>query len=400
MPKLLVISFLASVCIAFAFGYFVMNSAFVQDKKNYAVAIVGEVDESYLGYGIKAVQSLDDSSFMVDFLVMDEEEAKSAFIDGKLTGYVVIPEGLVDSLSYGRNDRPIKYIICEGQKGITSILIGELADIVSILITHSQAAVFGMQKILMDRGMWEILDEATDEMNLNYIGFVLMRTDLVETESLGISEGLSVIAYYICGLLVLIVILMGINYSVCTTAPGMGLNRVFASKGLKVPVQVLSEYLAYLVMMFFSVLSIVFLVTAAAGTGVMRIEEWEIDRAWGIFRLVFHLIPVLGMLSAMQFFFYEIMQETVSSILIQFAAGIGMCYLSGCFYPRELLPSLVTAVGDILPTGVAMSFLGEAFSKQKNILNIVELLLYWFTFYAAACAVRSRKICKDSGRFS
>ena len=392
LPKLLAISFLASACIGGAYFYWVSNSAFVKEKKNYVVGVVGDIEESYLGFGIKAVQTLDDSRHMVDFEAMSKEEARRRFIAGKIAGYIIIPDGLIESFSYGRNDKVIRCIVSDGQKDITGILIEELTDIVSTLVTQSQAAVFGMQNILIDRGRWDTLQEDTDVLNLELIEFVLERTSLAEEEAIGVSEGISVISYYICGLFVVVLILFGIDYSACVVTRSDSLNRIFKAKGVKIPMQVICEYLAYLVMLLLAVSGLVIMLSAAVASGLVEITEWGREPVDQLLYFLVRTIPVAGMIGAMQFLVYEFADNVVSSILFQFVAGIGMCYLSGCFYPKDMMPDAVTAVGDILPSGVAMSYLSAAVRGSTNIGKTAPLALYGIFFLTAACLVRNWRI--------
>ena len=102
-------------------GVFSRDAQQSPEKSKYVLGIVGNPDENYLGFGISALSSLDDSRFMIDFVRLDEKDALRRLRRGEISGYIVVPDGLVDSLMAGVSDRPIALFGPEGQKGISSI---------------------------------------------------------------------------------------------------------------------------------------------------------------------------------------------------------------------------------------------------------------------------------------
>lgn len=60
--------------------------------------------------------------------------------------------------------------------------------------------------------------------------------------------------------------------------------------------------------------------------------------------------------AALQFFLFEAAEGIVNGILLQLICGIGMGYLSGCFYPSAFFPEKMRALGDFLPSGAAARF--------------------------------------------
>lgn len=392
LPSVFLVSALSCICVGFLFTVFFAGSGAREEKQNYGVAIVGNLEESYLGFGVQAIRTLDDSRYVIDFLVMTEKGAREAFIADEITGIIIIPDGLVEALVYGRNDVKVKYIVSDGQKGITNILMEEFAKIASTLITHSQAGVFGLQEVMRQEGMYDIFHSATDELNMKYINLVLSRTEICGVEELGVSNGLSMMGYLGCGILIFVLILLGITYSPVFARRKIGLARVYKSKGVCESIQVLGEYLAYFLMVLICVAGIALLAGLILMTGILPIDREEsvmlLLRGFG------KLIPVILFLTAMQFLFYEIVSGVVSSVLIQFVLGIGMCYVSGCFYPAGFFPDVVQVVGGLLPTGVAMKYLSGCILEEVSTLHVLGMSLYLVVFIAASIAVRHYKIRK------
>ena len=137
-------------CLAIAGYVFLNQGPLVENQKKYKIGVVGDIGDSYLGFGIYAIQTLDDSRFMVDFIPMTEEEAQKAFRNASLAAYITVPDEFLDSIITGKNDVPIQYVSSEGQKGLAGYLMDELATVVSELVTSSQSAIYAFEDVVID----------------------------------------------------------------------------------------------------------------------------------------------------------------------------------------------------------------------------------------------------------
>lgn len=365
-----------------------------EGKHKFRIGMVGDWSDDYLGFGISVLQALDDSRFMVELVPMEEEEALSSFRRGELSSCVMVPDGLLDSIIYGRNDRQITYLGSEGQKGLESILGEELANIVSVLVTRSQSAIFGMQQIMWEQGRGEETADATYRMNLQMFDLVLNRTGLYTLEELGISGGLSAGGYYLGALLVFFLLLLGIYGSPLLVRRSRALPELMKSRGVGAACQVLGEYGAFVCMNLLCFA----LVSAAAGvvlkSGLVEIKEWSGMGAEPLRDLFFSLLPVVLMLSAMQFFLYELVRGIVSGLLLQFICGISMAYLAGIFYPADFFPDAMKHLGQLLPAGAAFGYVREEIMGELSLGMGAAVFLYLFLFLGLAVLIRGLRIVK------
>lgn len=322
----------------------------------YRIGMVGDLSDSYLGFGIAALQDMDDSRFMIELVGMSEQEAENAFLRGDIYAIVRVPEGFLESIVYGENDRYVTYTATQGQKGLGTMVMGEITDIASTLVTSSQSAIYAMQRVLADQGRGEEIGRETDKLNLSLINLVLSRVEFGEVEVLGYADGLSLELYYICGMFLLFLLLSGLLNSALFVRKGTALPGFLKARGVGAFWQVTGEYLAYFCLVltgFFCLCGFVFL---GMEKGLVKVPEWEGMGAtpfWGLLRA---LIPVAAMFAALQFFLYETAEGIVNGVLVQFICGIGMGYLSGYFYPSAFFPEKMRTVGEALPTGVAARF--------------------------------------------
>lgn len=340
----------------------------------YRIGMVGDLSESYLGFGIAAVQEMDDSRFMIELVPMPEQEAEAAFRRGELYAVVRVPEGLMESIVYGENDRLVTYTATQGQQGLGAMVMGEITDIASALVTCSQSAIYAMQRVLADQGRGEEIGPATDQLNLALINLVLSRGDFGEVEVLGYGDGLSLELYYFCGMILLFLLFSGLLNSVFFARGNGAFSCFLKARGVGAAWQIPGEYLAYLLLVITGLLALCLSLGFGLERELLAIPEWEGMGAAPFLAFLPVLLPAAVMLAALQFFLFEAAAGIVNGILLQLLCGIGMGYLSGCFYPSAFFPEKMRALGEVLPSGAAARFV------QAGVLGKIPVDLWAAVF--------------------
>lgn len=392
LPIQLLVNLLAFTCVGVFLVFFMRDSILSSGTQKYKIGVVGDMTDSYLGFGINTLQSVDDARFVIELIGMSEEEARAAFRKGELYAFMRVPDGLVESIESGANDRPVTYVAAEGQKGIGSIVMNEITEVVSNIVTHSQSGIYGMQGILWNYGKTDDIWEATERLNIRYIDIVLSRRKLCDVEILGVANGLSTKEYYFCSILIFFILLSGINNSTLFSRKNMELTGFLKSRGIGASRQVAGEYLSYVSLMLICILEIFLVLAVVIGSGVFQIEKWEgieVESLWGFF---LRFLPVMLMLSAMQFMIYELVTGIVSSLLLQFICSISMGYLSGFFYPANFFPETLQRIGRILPTGAALRYTDGCMTGEISVLSALEVLLYMACFLGVSVFIRKSRI--------
>lgn len=391
-PRQLIVNLVVCLCVGVLLVAFIRDGLLSQDGQKYRIGLVGDMSDSYLGFGLTALQSLDDSRFMIELIPMTDQEAREAFEKGDLYAVVQIPEGMMEAIESGANDRRISYIAAEGQKGIGTMVMGQIVDVASTLVTRSQSAIFGMQSILLERGMREEFWEATNTLNLLLIELVVNRSGFYDVEVLGIANGLSTEGYYFCSILLFLLLLSGINNSPLFTHKQTDMSRFMKSRGVGAAGQVAGEYLAYLCLMILCVVVIFIPLFWCLERELFTIPEWEGMGAQLLVRFFIVLLPAVAMFAALQFLLYELTAGVVSGILLQFICGIGMGYLSGFFYPSAFFPEIMQRLGSVMPTGAALRYVNDSLVEEKFGTAGFGVLLYLAVFLALSVLVRKNGI--------
>lgn len=393
LPTLLAVNLLACGCIGILAAKFLQEGILTENSKKFQIGIVGDFGDSYLGMQFYTlIKSLDDSRFIIDLQDMTEEEAARGLRQGQLSAYLRIPDGLVEALDRGDNDCYITYVAGGGQKGIGGILAVELVDVASTLVTRSQSAVFGMQRILLAQergGEWEY---ATEQLCLQLVEIVLNRTGLCEVEILGMANGLSIEGYYFCSVLIIFLLMAGINNSSLFINRNRELPRLMSAKGVGVFHQVVSEYLAYMCLTILCMTGVFLLLMIVLGREFLVLPEWGNMGAKALPGFFLKFLPVAAMIAAMQFLLYEMMSGIVSSVLMQFICCISMGYVSGCFYPAAFFPDALQKIGELLPTGVALHYTDECFVGNVSLMRGLGVFFYLLLFLGLSMLARKYRL--------
>ncbi|MCR4694149.1 MAG: ABC transporter permease [Pseudobutyrivibrio sp.] len=399
LPGILALNLaVAALMAAIAYGL-ISNSAYQLDSQRYRLGLVGSTDQELLKLGIQGIQSMDQSKYMIELVdYRDEDRAKSAMRHGKISAYVVITPEFLDSIDSMKNDSKITYYATSGQKGISNVMMDEVASAVSHLVVYSEKGICSLREYMGQVSVNAIF--------MTYINSILARTNVATIESLGLSDGLSTPAYYIIGISLFFMLLI----SFCSISFFIGHDRArtlfFRAKGLAAWLQVLAEYLAFFAINLISlglIIVLVILVIAFNSQGFSHITGMNPGEFIGLtlgqssvitimFKLAFGLLPVLAMMSALGFFVFEAIQGLINKILVAFMLFIGMSYVSGYFYPKAFFPARVQTIGECLPTGVAFSYLKNVALGDNSDLSLLWMMAYLLGFLLLATCIRRSKI--------
>lgn len=390
LPAVLIMTLLLTGCIALISKVMLIADSSSEKKQKVQIGLVGDISGSYLGFGISALQHLDSSRFAIEFIEMEEEEARDRLNHGTLSAFVIVPEGFVEAAVRGEN-MPLTYVSTSGSLRLGSMIMNELVNTISSLLTESQNAIYGMQNYLVNNGMSDIYWQATDELYLRFLDFILGRTSVYELEIMCLSGNLSMIGYYLCGFTVLFLLLWGIAGSPLYIKKDHALPALLSSKGQNTLSQMAGEFVAYFVLMATSFLLVIVLVAIAMGLTGFTLPEWEREGIGILFGFYVKMLPVAAVICAMQLLLFELTSDMVSGILLQFLCALSLGYLSGCFYPISFFPESIQIVQPLLPTGVAVNYGGNLLMEESTAIEMVLLLGYLVLFLVLATAVRKRK---------
>ena len=181
------------------------------EKQKYNIGLVGDLDETYLGFGIDAIEKIDSSRFILDFLEMKEEEAQAAIRNNTISGYIRIPDEFVNSLVHGK-DTHVTFVCASSQNTLGTEIIKELAQSVSKIVMESQAALYTAYRV-NDAETEETYEKDLKQLNIQYFDLILGRETIYQIETTGGRSGLSLAAYLFCSATIIFLLFFGISCS-------------------------------------------------------------------------------------------------------------------------------------------------------------------------------------------
>ncbi len=358
------------------------------------IGIVGDIDDTYLGIGIEVIKNMEGIRNLADIQTMTEEEAKHAFASGEISAYLLVPEGFIDSVIYGEN-KQLTYVTGETARDIGGLLIDELVNSISGMITMTQTSVQAMQCYMLEHGREDELWEATERINIAYIEVVLNRMEVFELQELGISNSISFTGHLFTGILLLLMLLWGIHSVTLLVRGESSLLKILHTRGLNAKKQVLSEVGAYLVLQCASLLCVfvcVIIIKAAFG---LSIREWDVLETGEKLLFVVKLIPVVVLTAVMQAFLYELVTNVVTGVLLQFVVSVSMAYVSGCIYPLSFFPEVMQVLGGYSPIGVALRYLQKCLTCRNGLGEFCIMIVYILLFVGLHIWRRNLRITKE-----
>ncbi len=362
--------------------------------KKVRVGIVATEGDQVLDMALAMLSTADSSRFVVEMHPCgSEEEALQALSALQLDAYAVIPPDFVQSVLTLQNASKIRYVMAAGSAGLASTLTQEIIGVISHYIVETQAGVIAMCDLAAAGGMpgGEVWDKNI-EMSLAYADLILGRAGQVQVTEIGVGSSLSMPGYYVCGLTVFFVLLWGVCGCEVRSGADSSLQRLLYTRGYGAAVQVLAEYLPFLLCTLLTLL-LPYAIAAAAsvyiGFGVPELTWWlPADYLLAPLRA----LPAVFLLSALQFLVYEAASSLIGSVLLQLILAAFMGYVGGCFYPIYFFPQAVQRLAAWLPTGIAFRWYAGVLSGSADPGALALCLAGGGLLLALAVLVRKGRI--------
>ena len=355
-------------------------------RQKIRVGIAGDTQGTHLGIGFETIAQADDISFSVDFVNMTEEEAEKALAELEISAYVLVPDNYVSSLVKGE-DAVLTFVMTKSSADISAILMSEVAQVLSPLVTESESGIYAMMDYGYDNDADGMVDKI-DRLNLKYITEILDRSSAFSLRTLGI-DSLSTAEYYVCGIITFFLLIFSVACCPLFADKHLPLGRLLLSKGTKTWQMILCEYISYLLVVWLSVALLSF------GGGAVCLQiDMGIDPEW-VFRLPLSLFPCILMVSSLQFALYELTSGIISGVLAQFALSAALGYISGCFYPYYMFPQSIQRIASVLPSGITFEFLRENIAlRENNVLGVC--LIYTAIFLVVSVVARKKRLSEET----
>lgn len=408
----------AIICLIFSISVFAVafviteKSELAGEKEKFTIGIVGAKDNKLLEIGFSLLKNFDQTKYVIDFKNFNsEEKARNALFEQtgqKIIAYVVIPKEFADSLYYLENDCSVTYFTNPDVEGISSVVMDEIAKFASNLILYTETGIYTLIDFMKQNHFsYSKQDDYINTLFAKYVKAILKRGNLISVNELGISNGVSLISYYFCAILLLYTLLLSFSGITFFSEQSKDLKILLRANGISSIKQVISEYVGFFCMNFLSFLIIAAMMFFLFITGLIRIPEFGENQLKNYFVFILKFVPILLSFSMFEMFLFEMVDGLLGQLLTCFLVIFSFSFASGYFYPQNFLPQTMRNIGKILPTGPALA---HSTSQIKNhfsagplwhpvsenfaasFLPLFGIFAYFAIFFALTCVLRKVKI--------
>ncbi len=350
---------LASVC-ALAAGGAMMNRGDVFAPVE--IALIDYEDSVISRILIGMVMSSDYLSDVLSVKSMDEADAIDSLSRGDCAAVIVLPEGFLDNIFYGKESEATIYL--SRSAASQASVVEAVAGFGERLLLAGQAGVFAGENVLRDHELsYEIREQFNNDSNLQLVEEAMGTTKrYFRVEVLDyLDTGLSTASYYGLCWLTLLLMLISLFF-----APM--LRRDCTPEMLRRLRTLGVGHLRF--MQWKLILPALFRLLIVALTFALAGEYLQVT--WSTASVVSAIVSVC-FITAVGTAITMCLGDGITANVI---FGIGGMVLSGGLIPRQLLPEAVRLVGDLSPFGVAVNLMKPAFGGGVSIAVIFSAVIY------------------------
>ena len=384
LPGIILMIALVAILLSAALFALLNSDSYKSEQMRYKLGLVGSTDNEIIDLGVHLLETEDDMQYVLELVQFeDEAKAKAALRKADISAYIVITDEFADAVDTMTNDAKLTYYATSGQKGISNVMMDEIALVATNIIVPSEKGICTLRDIMTQEG-YDKADTymAVYEIFMAYINTMMLRGEISTVTELGISAGLTTPQYYFVSLLLFFLLLM----TMCFVAYFIGINhaqhKFFSSKGITALQQVLGEYIPFLTV---NIIVALLVAGLAKLTGLGDFIGVDIDSGF-----VIGIVAIEALFTGLAFLLYEILEGIINKVLVTFLLYIAGAYASGYFYPRSILPEMMQQLGQWLPTGLAFDFLGSVVTGESGAFAMALMLIYVVIFVGASVLIRRR----------
>lgn len=396
LPFIFLVTLIICICLAL----FLVTSLNVgasdndDSQRKIRIGITGSFEDTFLGFGLSAIQTFDSSRFALELVECSEAEAAASLRRGDISGYIIIPDGFIDDATHGDVGK-LQFVANYVNADIVNMLKQEILDLVSCIIVECQKGVYAMQEVLDQFGAsYDEIDTETLALSADYISVILARSNALDVKIVEAQKSLTFKGHMFSGITILLMLLSGIVTCPLFVRRDISLYRLLSANRHSAASQILGEYLAFFFMMLINNVILIFVLMIGTGPMLGAIPELELLEISDILLLVVKCVPIILLITSLQFLMYQLSDSIVSGVLMQFFSAVLLGYLSGCFYPISFFPEGIRTVAGIIPPGISVQYLSSLLMGRTDGSNIVSILLYFAAFTILSVLVRYNKIKK------
>lgn len=331
-----------------------------EDLSRSDVAVVtNDMEDSYLQFALKLINSMDSTSLTMDFHVMSDQEARRALQKGRVIAVLFLPDQLINGILYGTNP-PIE-VLFSTNDALSSVFLTETTLAGARLLSCAQAAIYAAGEIHTALGKQDALSDAYDTINRTNLNYALNRENLFTEDATTLQGTSSTAVYYAAAGVLLVLLFMTTTFTAMLRRESRDYYQLLFSRNISSFQYLLARVCS--LALFFFLLQIVFYLTASLIPAIQEIEGLVL-RPRRIFQssLMLFFFSNAFFLSAYANMIFLAAKDVSGGILITYSVSSLMALCSGCIIPAAFFPSPLQKISAYLP----------AYYMHKGLIELLE----------------------------
>ncbi|MBO4697736.1 MAG: ABC transporter permease [Lachnospiraceae bacterium] len=358
------------------------------------VALVMNDNDFLRTFGMDVLEASTSVSMMCTFHETEEEDAMSGLESGKYSGVVLFPDHFVGSAVTGEEDAQAQMYLPKVD-GFNNRLVAGLAEIAGGLLGRTEVSILTAVQSAStaeEVTQYDINRVENDTQNL-FFDFFMAREDFYSKDSASGTGNQTVIQYYVCAAIVLLLLLGGISCGQLLKGDPaafekqLALHRIGTAKLLLIRYLAVLSLFAILYTLLFAGMLTWYTVHPESFTNLLDLSTAGELGYWFLAGL-----PVLLPAAAIVVFVYSFAANQIGGILLLFILVMVMGFASGLLAPAAFLPAKIRVIGAYLPTARMLNVMknGMTHAVDFGLLGVVfaESAAIVATAIAISCVKR------------
>lgn len=361
----------------------------MSSENKFPVGIIME-DESKLAKTVSdALLNMRAVNENLDIKFTEKETAIEMLKDGEIIAAIHIPEDTAHNIVTGTNT-PMTIIFPENS-GFEAVIIKELADSVTTMLGSAQAGIYSIYDFYNENETADHIDDALLRMNLKYINIAATGNGMFDKTVVTATGSVPLMTYYICGALVLFILLFGINCFNCRLSLSSYSSKRLSLSGTSLIGQGLSSYISTALGQLTAIA-----IVATPAVFIMKMFKLKLEGP-AVMGLILTIPIFILISSAFVYLISSITEYVTGQIMITFFVTIIMCFISGCFIPTAMLPDILKIISKFMPAyymiNFSSSFLSGSFDVNSLIISLGFAIILFLLGLLVSYQKRRKELC-------
>jgi len=346
LPKLIcaTLAFAILVVLVGFCGTKLLSNSKSSEKMDIAVVLPPDGD-SYTSLAFSFLSEIETVKNICTFKEMSKDSAYEGLRNGSIYAVILVPDNFVNHIIDGTNT-PANIIFPRSGISTKSMLFRILINSGVTDIGAAEAGIYAVDDICNYYKIKDGVTKSEEFLNEAYFSYALDRSIYFKTETISATGDLTIIEFYICSGIVLLLLLSGISCSDLLKRENSTLST--SLKRRRIPVYLLFVFkIIGVTLVFFTMLIFAYIMTALAQIRFPMISNVFVVLNFTSFASLFLLI--FGVFS-MVLFIFQLANSQSLGVLLLFTLSTLMLFISGGIIPSSLLPEIVQKIGVFLPT--------------------------------------------------